>query len=73
MQLTEEGEGRVIVFYHVHTVNNWRDIVLDQCTKLIYSGLYETATAIFAGVSGPTQQVGLRKPQRNRKKTLICP
>ncbi len=46
-----------MVFYHVHAINNWREILLDQCTKLIYSGLYETATAISAGISGPTQEV----------------
>ena len=52
-----DGEGRVMVFYHVHAINNWREILLDQCTKLIYSGLYEAATAVSAGISGPTQEV----------------
>ncbi len=56
-QLTEEGEGRIMVFYHVHAMNNWRDILLDQCTKMIYSGLYEAATAVYSGVSGPSQKV----------------
>ncbi len=46
-----------MVFYHVHAINNWREIALDQCTKLIYSGLYEAATAVSAGISGPTQEV----------------
>ena len=49
-----------MVFYHVHAENNWRDILMDQCTKLVYSGLYEAAIAVNVGVSGPTQQVCYR-------------
>ena len=47
----------MMVFYHVHAENNWREILMDQCTKLVYSGLYEAATAVNVGVSGPTEQV----------------
>ena len=46
-----------MIFYHVHAMNNWREILLDQCTKLIYSGLYEAATSVYAGISGPSQEV----------------
>ena len=50
-----------MVFYHVHAMNNWRDILLDQCTKMIYSGLYEAATAVYSGISGPSQEVQLQQ------------
>ena len=54
---SETGEGRIMVFYHVHAENNWKDILMDQCTKLAYSGLHEAATAVNVGVSGPKQEV----------------
>ena len=58
-QLTEEGEGHI--FYYVYEMNNWREILLDQCTKMIYSGLYEAATAIYCAISRPPQEVQLQR------------
>ena len=33
-----------MIFYHVYAVNNWKWVVQDQLSKLIYSGLYNYAT-----------------------------
>ena len=35
-----------MIFYHVHAVNNWKWVVQDQLSKLIYSGLYNYATEV---------------------------
>jgi hypothetical protein len=33
-----------MIFYHVYAVNNWKWVVQDQLSKLLYSGLYNYAT-----------------------------
>ncbi len=38
-----------MIFYHVHAVNNWKWVVQDQLSKLIYSGLYNYATEARGG------------------------
>lgn len=42
--ITHPSRGRIMIFYHVHAVNNWKWVVQDQLSKLIYSGLYNYAT-----------------------------
>ena len=48
---------RVVVFYHVYAASTWEDVVADQVTKLIFSGLYHEASAILVGIGAPEQQV----------------
>ena len=47
--ITHPSRGRIMVFYHVHAVNNWKWVVQDQLSKLIYSGLYNYATEVRGG------------------------
>ncbi len=47
---------RIVVFYHVHAINNWECIVQDQLGKLVFSGLYRHMAACYSGVTGRTQQ-----------------
>ena len=47
---------RVVVFYHVHAINNWECVVQDQLAKLVFSGLYRHMAACYSGVTGRTQQ-----------------
>ena len=44
--ITHPSRGRIMIFYHVHAVNNWKWVVQDQLSKLIYSGLYNYATEV---------------------------
>ena len=32
---------KIYVYYHITLINNWEDIVKEQCTRIIFSGLYE--------------------------------
>ena len=43
---------KVYVFHHLYIANNWRPIVTDQLVKLVFSGLYDRASAVFSTVSG---------------------
>ncbi len=45
--ITHPSRGRIMIFYHVHAVNNWKWVVQDQLSKLIYSGLYNYATEVI--------------------------
>ena len=56
--LCEEGEltPRVFVFHHLYIENNWRIILTDQIIKLIFSGLYDRATAVYSTISGPDEE-----------------
>lgn len=47
-----KGDCKVYVFHHLYIVNNWREVLIDQLVKLIFSGLYDRATAIYATLSG---------------------
>lgn len=44
---------KVYVFHHLYIANNWRVILVDQLIKLIFSGVYDWATAVFSTLSGP--------------------
>ena len=47
---------RIVVFYHVHAINNWECVMSDQLAKLVFSGLYRHMAACYSGVTGRTQQ-----------------
>ena len=38
----------VFVFYHITCLNNWKEIVQEQCTRIIFSGLYDIVTCIYS-------------------------
>jgi hypothetical protein len=40
------------VFYHIACINNWKDIVRDQITKIIFSGLYDKVSKIHCFLVG---------------------
>ena len=46
------GSGRVLVLYHITAVGAWEDIVRDQVTKLIFSGLYTQVDYVHCTVEG---------------------
>lgn len=54
-----ESKPRIFVFHHLYIENNWRVILTDQVIKLIFSGLYDRATAVYSTISGPDE--GTRK------------
>lgn len=41
------------VFYHVCAVGPWRDVVHDQLSKLLFSGLYHACQGVMCCISGP--------------------
>ena len=43
---------KVYVFHHLYIDNNWRSILTDQLVKVIFSGLYDRATAVYSTLSG---------------------
>lgn len=43
---------KVYVFHHLYIDKNWRSILVDQLVKVIFSGLYDRATAVFSTLSG---------------------
>ena len=36
----------IFVYYHLTIMRNWRDIVREQCTRIVFSGLYASVTEI---------------------------
>ena len=36
----------IYVYYHLTLLNNWRDIVREQCSRLVFSGLYHETVMI---------------------------
>ena len=55
--LEATAERRVIIFYHIAAINNWQEIVEAQVSNVVFSGLYDRATTIFCGISGPDKEV----------------
>ena len=47
----------MVVFYHVYVAGGWEEVVSDQATKLIFSGLYREAAAINVGIGAREQKV----------------
>ena len=36
----------IIVYYHITLLKNWETIVREQCTRIIFSGLYNTVESV---------------------------
>lgn len=44
---------KVVVFHHLYIDNNWREIIVDKLAKLIFTGVYDRAAAVYSTISGP--------------------
>lgn len=56
------GPGcNVFVFHHLYIDNNWKAILEDQVSKLIFSGLYDRAEAVFQLYRGATPRTWRRQ------------
>ena len=53
-----EENGNIYVFYHVYCNNKTLDITKAQLDKIVQSGLYETATAIYCFLVGEEPFIG---------------
>ena len=49
---TTQATCKVYVFYHLYVDNAWREILIDQLIKLLFSSLYDRATVVYATISG---------------------
>jgi len=49
--------GNVYVFYHIHCNMNTMNIVGDQVSKIIFSGLYKTVTNIYCFLTGKADAI----------------
>lgn len=47
-----QENGKIYVFYHVYCNDKTLDIAKEQLDKILYSGLYETSTAIYCFLVG---------------------
>jgi hypothetical protein len=45
----------ILIFCHNYVAHNWHEIVEEQLSKLVKSGLYDNATEIYYGVYAPDQ------------------
>lgn len=48
---------KIYGFYHVLLVNHWQEIVTEQITLLLTSGLYEASESIFIGALGKKKEL----------------
>jgi len=53
--------GHIYVFFHIYCNSTTLDIVRDQATKIIFSGLYDDATHIYCFLSGNKEYVNILK------------
>jgi len=53
--------GHVYIFFHIYCNSTTLDIVRDQATKIIFSGLYDDATAIYCYLAGNKEYVNILK------------
>lgn len=47
-----DSSRRILVLYQITATGMWQDIVRDQVTKLIFSGLYERLSFVHCAVAG---------------------
>ena len=45
---------KIFVYYHITLVNNWKDIVREQCSRIIFSGLYDDVYVIYCYAVNPS-------------------
>jgi len=43
---------KIYGFYHICTINNWKEIVQEQLCKIVKSGLYDETEKIFVSIIG---------------------
>jgi len=52
------GEN-IYIFYHVYCNKNTLDVVKDQTTKIIFSGLYDTVTHVYCFLTGEKNYIDI--------------
>lgn len=52
-QNSRPADGRIVVLYHIRPEGNWENIVKDQVTKLVFSGLYAQLSLVHCLVLSP--------------------
>ena len=58
---------KIIIYYHLTLLNNWADVLREQCTRIIFSGLYVIVHSIRCyaiDINGDQEQL-CRKSLRN--------
>ena len=58
---------KIIIYYHLTLLNNWADVLREQCTRIIFSGLYDIVHSIRCyaiDINGDQEQL-CRKLLRN--------
>ena len=51
--LRSDRQSRIMVYYHLHAINNWRATAVDQIGKLVFSGLFAEADVVHLCLSTP--------------------
>ena len=59
----------IFIYYHLTLLNNWREIVREQCTRIIFSGLYGDTTMIKCYAITPNPDTKLIEECRKRLKS----
>jgi hypothetical protein len=54
-QPTPTPTPRILVFYHIYCMKLTEEIVKDQITKILFSGLYDTVDAIYCFITGQAE------------------
>jgi hypothetical protein len=52
-----QGNGNIYVFYHVYCNENTLAIVKEQLNRILYSGLYDTVTAVYCYLVGEEARI----------------
>jgi len=53
----EENNVKIFGFWHIFTINNWKEIVMEQKAKIKKSKLSESSSQIFVSVAGDVGSV----------------
>ena len=49
----------VYVFYHIYCNKNTIDIIKDQCTKIVFSGLYDAVKQVYCFLAGEKNYIDI--------------
>ena len=51
--MNQIDDRQVVIFYHVHAINDWERIVNSQISAMCISGLYQRADKIYVCINKP--------------------
>lgn len=63
---------RILGFWHIATIGQWRMILESQLAKIMASGLYEASHNIFVNIAGTSEAAPLPDAFDNRKFAVSC-